>query len=81
MRPSGFVTSCIGAHPIGSSPVVKPGIHEPLYLHAHAVEGGVGMGHVFLNTEALVHDGHAGTGVEVCQSVRHLSDFFAERLV
>jgi hypothetical protein len=48
---------------------VESGIHEPLYLHADTVESGVGVSHVFLDAETLVHDGHAGASVEVCKSV------------
>lgn len=60
---------------------MQPGIHKPLDLHAHAVHSSVGMGHVFLDPQAFVHDSHAGAGIQVRQSMRHLADFLAQRLV
>ena len=48
---------------------METGIHEPLYLHPDAVEGGVGMCHVFLDSQAFVHYSHAGTRVEIGDGV------------
>ena len=56
-------------------------VHEPLDLHTDASDGGVGMCHVLFYAETFVHEGHAGAGVEVCDGVAELADFFAEGFV
>lgn len=56
-------------------------IHQPLHLHSNTGDCGVGVCHVFLYSQAFVHDGHAGAGVEVGDGVGELADFVAEGFV
>lgn len=56
-------------------------VDKPLHLHADTVDGGVVMGDVFLETQAFIHNGHAGARVEIRDGVGQLADFFAEGLV
>lgn len=61
--------------------LMQPRIHQPMDLHPDAVDRGVRVRHVLLDTQAFVHDSHAGAGVEIVQRMGELGDFLAERLV
>lgn len=76
-------SSCSGGGG-GSGPlplVVQTGGHQPVDLHPDAVKRGIGVRHVLLDAETLVHERHAGAGVEVCDGERQLGDLLTERFV
>lgn len=80
MMTSGGSTGTANARSSGGGPLplVQTGVHQPVDLHPDAVERGVSVRHILLNTEALVHDRHAGAGVKICYGEGELGDFLAE---
>lgn len=64
-----------------SATLMQPRIHQPMNLHADAVDRSIRVRHILLDTQAFVHNGHAGAGVEIIQRMGELGDFLAERLV
>lgn len=61
--------------------LLQCGAHQPVQLHAHAVDGGVGVQHFVLCALALVDDHHVGAALELGECVRDAVDFVAERLM
>lgn len=55
--------------------------HQPVQLHAHAVDGRVCVQHLVLSTLALVDDHHVGATVELGERIGDAADFVAEGLV
>ena len=54
---------------------------EPLQVHAHAADGGVGMQHFVLGPLAFVDDHHVGAAVEVGEGVGNARHFFTKGVV